>query len=83
MKFQVSFSLEAVEDIVRAVAASHSKAAAANATRQIRSALESDPAAFGEHLREGLWFIDRDPLRAFYTKDDETATVEIVSVKLL
>lgn len=33
------------------------------------AALRSDPAAAGEHLSEGLHFIDREPLRGFFTID--------------
>jgi hypothetical protein len=39
------------------------------------------PTAAGEHLSEGLYFIDREPLRGFYTIDADEMPVEIVNVK--
>lgn len=39
------------------------------------------PAAAGEHLSEGLYYIDRDPLRGFFTIDVDEMTVEIVNFK--
>jgi hypothetical protein len=45
--------------------------------------LRFDPAAAGEHLSEGLYFIDREPLRAFFTIDVADMLVEIVNVKQL
>jgi len=44
---------------------SRSKAAALKASKYIQAALVNDPADAGEHLSEGLYFIDREPLRAF------------------
>ena len=49
----------------------------------LQEALRQGPDVAGSHLSEGLYFIDREPLRAFYTKSDEQATVEIVCVKQL
>ncbi len=60
---------------------SKSKAAVVKASKQIQEALTTDPANAGEHLSEGLYFIDREPLRGFYTIDVSEMTVEIVSVK--
>jgi hypothetical protein len=47
----------------------------------LQEALQRDPGRVGEHLSEGLYFIDREPLLAFFTIDDEQATVEIIHVK--
>ena len=81
MNYDVVLSMEAVEDVLRITMASGSKSEVVNASRQIRAALRSDPAEAGEHLSEGLYYIDRDPLRAFFTIDVDEMTVEIVNVK--
>jgi hypothetical protein len=73
--------MDAVEDVLRIAMASGSKAEVVNASKQIQEALRSDPAAAGEHLSEGLYFIDREPLRAFFTIDVDEMSVEIVNVK--
>ena len=81
MNYDVILSLEAVEDVLRITMSSQSKVSVVNATKQVRVALKDDPADSGEHLSEGLYFIDRDPLRAFYTIDFDERIVEIVNVK--
>ena len=81
MNYEVVLSMEAVEDVLRITMASGSKVEVINASRQIQEALRSDPAAAGEHLSEGLYYIDRDPLRGFFTIDVDEMTVEIVNVK--
>lgn len=83
MSYDVKFSLEAVEDVLRITMASQAKSAVVNASKQLQEALKNDPAEAGEHLREGLYFIDREPLRAFYIIHIEAASVEIVNVKQL
>jgi len=65
VNYDVVLSMEAVEDVLRITMASASKSEVVNASRQIQEALRSDPAAAGEHLSEGLYYIDRDPLRGF------------------
>ena len=81
MNYDVVLSMEAVEDVLRITMASGSKSEVVNASRQVQEALRSDPAAAGEHLSEGLYYIDRDPLRGFFTIDVVEMTVEIVNVK--
>ncbi len=54
MNYDVVLSMEAVEDVLRIAIASGSKSEVVNASRQIKEALRSDPAAAGEHLSEGL-----------------------------
>lgn len=83
MSYEVQFSLEAVEDVLRITMASQAKAAVVNASKQLQEALKDDPAGAGEHLSEGLHYIDREPLRAFYIIHIEAASVEIVNVKQL
>ena len=83
MNYDVVLSMDAVEDVLRITMASGSKSEVVNASKQIQEALRSDPAAFGEHLSEGLYFIDREPLRGFFTIDVDEMSVEIVNVKQL
>ena len=83
MNYEVVLSLEALEDVLRITMASGSKAQVINASKQIQEALRFDPAAAGEHLSEGLYFTDREPLRAFFTIDVADMLVEIVNVKPL
>lgn len=83
MSYKVVLSLDAVEDVLQITMASGSKPAVVNASQQIQEALRSDPAASGEHLSEGLYFIDREPLRGFFTINVEQLVVEIVNVKQL
>ena len=81
MNYDVVLSMDAVEDVLRIAMASASKLDVVNASKQIQEALRSDPAAAGEHLSEGLYFIDRDPLRGFFTINVDEMSVEIVNVK--
>ena len=81
MNYAVLLSLEAVEDVLRITMGSESKLAVVNASKQVQEALKNDPANGGVHLSEGLYFIDREPLRAFYTIDVDELLVEIVNVK--
>ena len=83
MNYEVKLTLEAVEDVLHITIASGSKTQVVNASKQILEALRFDPAAAGEHLSEGLYFIDREPLRAFFTIDVADMLVEIVNVKRL
>jgi hypothetical protein len=79
--YEVVLSLEAVEDVLRITLASGAKSNVISASKEMQDALRSDPAAAGEHLSEGLYFIDREPLRGFYTIDTNEMLVEIVNVK--
>ena len=81
MSYEVLLSIDAVEDVMRITMASGSKPEVINASTQIQEALRSDPAAAGEHLSEGLYFIDREPLRGFFTIDINEMLDEIVNVK--
>ena len=81
MNYDVVLSMDAVEDVLRITIAGGSKSEVIRASRQIQEALRSDPAAAGEHLSEGLYFIDREPLRAFFAIDVDQMSVEIVNVK--
>ena len=83
MSYAVVLSVEAVADVLRVTMASSTKAAVINASKQIQAALTDDPADAGEYLSEGLYFIDREPLRGFYTINPKELTVAIVCVKPL
>jgi len=49
----------------------------------IRRRLESDPAANGTFLSEGLHYMDEDPLRAFFLIDVESLVVEVTDFRIL
>jgi hypothetical protein len=83
VNYEVILSIEAVEDVLRITMASGSKVLILQASKRIQEALKSDPAAEGDFLSEGLFFIDREPLRAFFTIDTQEMIVEIVNVKSL
>jgi hypothetical protein len=55
----------------------------ANGQRTIRRTLENDPAKAGHFLSEGLYYIDEEPLRAFFVIDDESMVVEITDFRIL
>jgi len=83
VKYEVVLSMDAVEDVLRITIASGAKAEVIDASRRIQEAPRRDPTAFGDHLSEGLFFIDREPLRAFFTIDVDEMSVEIVNVRHL
>ena len=80
MNYEAVFSLDAVEDVLRITMASQSKAVVLKASKQTKDVLTDDPAD-AEHLSEGSYFIDREPLGVFYTIDTSNMTVEVVNVK--
>jgi hypothetical protein len=81
VSYDVRFSLEALDDVLRITMASQARAAVIQATGQLQEVLKDNPAEAGEHLSEGLYYIDCEPLRAYYSIDDEELSVEIVNVK--
>jgi hypothetical protein len=83
VNYVVLLSMDAVDDVLRITITSGSKSEVIRASRQIQEAVRSDPTAAGEHLSEGLYFIDREPLRAFFAIDVDQMSVEIVNVKQL
>ena len=83
MNYDVFLSLEAVEDVLRITIASETKAVIVDAAKRIQEALILHPRNAGNHLSEGLYFVDCDPLRAFFTVDDDNGEVEIVNVRHL
>lgn len=83
MSYDVVLSMDAVEDVLRITMASGAKREIMDASQRIQVVLRSDPAAAGYYLSEGLYFVDREPLRAFFTIDIDQMLVEIVNVKQL
>jgi hypothetical protein len=53
------------------------------AADQIRRHLEGDPADKGAFLSEGLYYIDEQPLRAFFSIDLDAMVVEITDFRIL
>ena len=84
MTYEVILSIEAVEDVLRITLSSGAKKPQVlQASKRIQESLKSDPAAEGEFLSEGQYFIDHEPLRAFFIIDVQEMIVEIVNVKSL
>jgi hypothetical protein len=81
VRYEVKYSLEAVEDVLRIAIASQVKSAVVNASNQLKEVLKDNPAEAGEHLSEGLYAIDYGPLRAFFLINVDELSVEIVNVK--
>lgn len=83
MSFAVVLSMEAVEDVLQITLASQAKRRVIVASQQIQDSLGEDPASAGFLLSEGLYYIDCEPLRAFYSIDAERRVVDIVNVRRL
>lgn len=83
MTYDVQFSLEAAAELVRIAGAIGSAVSVLQAAERIRHKLENDPADEGEFLSEGLYFIDEEPLRAFFLIDLESMVVEVTDVRIL
>jgi hypothetical protein len=80
--YRVVFSLAAAAELVR-IMGELSAADVLRASQAVRQALEIDPANEGIELPEGLYYIDREPLRAFYEIDVQDLTVEITDFRIL
>jgi len=81
--YDVQFSLEAAAELIRITGAVGSAASVLKAAERIRGKLEKDPADQGSFLSEGLYFIDEDPLRAFFLIDVEAMVVEVTDFRIL
>ena len=82
MTYNVEFSLDAAAELLR-IAGVTGSASAIRAADSIRRRLEVDPAGNGNFLSEGLYYIDEEPLRAFFLSDEESASVEITDFHIL
>jgi len=80
--YNVEFSLDAAAELLR-IAGVTGSASAVRAADSIRQRLEVDPAGNGNFLSEGLYYIDEEPLRAFFLVDVESASVEITDFRIL
>ncbi len=83
MIYDVQFSLDAAAELIRMAAAVSSAELVLNAVDNIRRKLENDPADQGVFLSEGLYYIDEDPLRAFFMIDVESMVVEVTDFRIL
>ena len=77
MKYDVVWEDNALSEVAAEFVSSKSKVSIINASRQITVALEDDPYENGSHLSEDLYYIDRAPLRALYSIDEEARKVRI------
>lgn len=82
MTYNVEFSLEAAAELLR-IAGVVGSAVAIRAADAIRRRLESDPERHGNFLSEGLYYIDEEPIRAFFLIDDQSTSVEITDFRIL
>lgn len=83
MIYDVEFSLEAAGELLRITEVVGSAVSVLQAAEAIRRKLEDDPADKGEFLSEGLYYIDEEPLRAFFLIDVESMVVEITDFRVL
>lgn len=83
MTYDVVFSLEAASELVRIAGAVPPSALVIQAAESIRRKLQSDPQGIGSPLSEGLFYIDAEPLRAFFVIDRDHMTVEITDFRVL
>lgn len=77
MRYDVIWEDNALSEVAAEFVDSKSKVAVIDASRQITVALHDDPYENGEHLSEGLYYIDRSPLRAIYSIDSDARQVRI------
>jgi hypothetical protein len=81
--YDVQFSLDAAAELLRVTEVVGSAVSVLKATEAIRRRLESDPAEQGNFLSEGLYYIDEEPLRAFFMVDVESMIVEVTDFRVL
>ncbi len=83
MIYDVEFSLDAAAELLRIAEVLGSAVIVLQAAEAIRRQLENDPAAQGDFLSEGLYYIDEQPLRAFFLINTESKVVEITDFRIL
>ena len=81
MKYNVVWEDNARSEVAAEFVSGTDKVAIIDATYQIDRALESDPIGNGVPLNEGLFYIDRLPLRAIYSLDADAARVDIGRIR--
>jgi hypothetical protein len=82
-KWLRKFSLDAAAELLRITEVVGSALLVLRAADLIRRHLENDPADKGEFLSEGLYYIDEQPLRAFFLIDLDAMVVEITDFRIL
>jgi hypothetical protein len=80
--YSVVYSLEAAAELLR-ISGVFGAVAAIQAADAIRHHLEDDPAGNGTFLSEGLYYIDEEPLRAFFLIDVDSMVVEVTDFRIL
>ena len=83
MIYDVEFALDAAAELLRISGVVGSAVSVLQAAEAIRRQLEDDPAEKGEFLSEGLYYIDEEPLRAFFLIDVESMVVEVTDFRIL
>ncbi len=83
MIYDVEFSLDAAAELLRITGVIGSAVPVLQAAEAIRRQLEDDPAEKGVFLSEGLYYIDEEPLRAFFLIDLESMVVEVTDFRIL
>ena len=83
MTYDVEFSIEAAAELLRITEVVGSAVSVLKSADAIRRTLEDDPAGKGEFLSEGLYYIDREPLRAFFLVDVVSMVVEVTDFRIL
>jgi len=75
--YDVSFGKDAVQELLVIIGESDDDLPILMALQQIRSFLENDPSGSGFELSEGLFYVDYEPLRAFFAIYEEFQVVEV------
>ncbi len=83
MIYDVEFSLAAAAELLRIAEVVGSAVLVLQAAEAIRRQLGNDPAEKGTFLSEGLYYIDEQPLRAFFLIQVESIVVEITDFRIL
>ncbi len=75
--------MDAAAELLRIAEVVGSAVLVLRAADAIRQQLENDPADKGEFLSEGLYYIDEQPLRAFFLIDVDSILVEVTDFRIL
>ena len=81
MKYKVDWEENATQEVAAEFVTGKDKVAIIDATHQIDRAPESDPIGNGMPLNEGMFYIDRPPLRAIYSIDAEAKRVDVGRIR--
>jgi len=81
VNYKVVWEDSARSEVAAEFVAGKDKVAIIDAAYQIDRALESDPIKNGEPLSEGIYYIDRPPLRAIYSIDSESKQVDVGRIR--